>query len=180
MRKAMIVSLLFLVPIVIGATLLAVESRRPPDWQRQVNQYTAYMEQVSAERMTVQEACPAQRPWEFRSEISAAAYGDSPHYQTDYGYTGKNVGAKPLPFPPQEIWCVLLGSEQGQAAASTEEGAYRVVFVALHQDLYNADWVLHEGTGGVFSEELMGILSKIGCDLELEQAARHREDLWGL
>ena len=168
MRRAKILSVLFLVPIVIAATLHAVESRRPPDWQRQVNQYTAYMEQTSAERMTVHEVCPAQRPWEFHSEISAAAYGDSVHYQTDYGYTGKNVGTKPLPFPPQEVWCVLLELEQRGSADPAQEGAYRVVFPALHQDLHNADWVLHEGAGDLISQDPMDSLSQLGCDLGLD------------
>jgi hypothetical protein len=168
MRKATMVGAVFLVPIAVAIGLVAFESRRPLDWQSQVDKYIAYMDEVSSKPMKMLKAERARRPWDFSAEMSLAVYGDSGHYQTDYGYQQRNVGAKPLPLPPQEVWCVLLELEQHGAVDPTEEGAYRVVFPALHQDLHNADWVLHEGAGDLTSQEFMESLSKIGCDLGLD------------
>jgi hypothetical protein len=43
---------------------------------------------------------------------------------------------RPLPYPPRDAWCVEL------RRSALEEHDW--VVVALHADLYNADWVVHE------------------------------------
>jgi hypothetical protein len=65
---------------------------------------------------------------------------------------------RPLPFPPEEVWCVLLG----RGSQATSSG---VVFVALHQDIHNADWVVHETAGDPFSPDSLNAASAIGSDL---------------
>jgi hypothetical protein len=42
----------------------------------------------------------------------------------------------------------------------------RLVFVALHQDLYNADWIVHEGPAGASDADLGAVLVRLGCDVE--------------
>jgi hypothetical protein len=168
MRKVTMLGAVFLVPIAVAIALVAIESGRPPDWQSQVDKYTAYMDEVLSQPMKMLKAQRARRPWDFGAQMSRAVYGDSGHYQTDYGYKQKNVGVKPLPFPPLEVWCVLLEVEHPGSLGATQAGAYSVVFPALHQDLHSADWVLHEGAGDVLSQEFKESLSKIGCDLELD------------
>jgi hypothetical protein len=53
------------------------------------------------------------------------------------------------------VWCVLLGSQHGDA----------VVFEALHRDLYNAQWLVHEAIKAWPGSELQAQLDAIGCTL---------------
>ena len=105
--------------------------------------------------------------------MSQAVFGDSAYYQIDYSYSGKRgSGLKPRPFPPKEVWCVLLGRERSSTDDSTGETTYAVVFVAEHHDLYNADIVIHEGardpfTQDSFTQDFMESLAMIDCDLRL-------------
>jgi hypothetical protein len=93
------------------------------------------------------------------------------YYQTTYRYvvlglpatatpwpgelSSAGKGLRPLPFPPIEVWCVQLG-QIGQASPG-------VVLVVLHQDIYNADWILYEPAAGSVAE-LNAILSRVGCE----------------
>jgi hypothetical protein len=62
-------------------------------------------------------------------------------------------------MPPVAVWCVRLRSAApiGNAAAPD-----RIVFVAKHQDLYNADWITHEPPGDP-AQSSVETLTKIGC-----------------
>ena len=101
----------------------------------------------------------ALKPSAFDAAMSAKVYGVSGYYRTDVAYGEKNAGQRPLPFPPRELWCVWL------EPAGVEGGASRVVFVALHQDLYGGDWLLHEVPGPALSTKCRAILEAVGCDL---------------
>jgi hypothetical protein len=74
-------------------------------------------------------------------------------------------GRMPLPFPPTEVWCVLL---EVQPLAEGTAAEHAVVFVAQHRDIYNADWVVHEGETATSSPALAASLSRIGCNLMSE------------
>ena len=65
--------------------------------------------------------------------MSSKVDGDTIYYQTDSSSRGM-----PLPFPAKEMWCVLLEIDDLSGVTS-----YRGVFVGLHMDMYNADWVVH-------------------------------------
>ena len=99
--------------------------------------------------------------------MSYASHGDSVYYRTDYGYGKRGRGPRPLPFPPQEVWCVLLGREidSGDDATDTSPS---VVFVALHLDMYNADEIIHEAAQDPFSEQYASDLALLGCALGSE------------
>ncbi len=45
----------------------------------------------------------------------------------------------------------------------------RLVFVALHQDLYNAAWIVHEAAAGVGEVELRAL----GCDTVADALCCH-------
>jgi hypothetical protein len=92
---------------------------------------------------------PARLPQNFRAEMSAASYGNTPYYATTHRTNPDYPGQKPLPYPPNDVWCVKL--------ESTDPAAPRMVVLALHQDIYNADWVMHEVTN---SET---VLAAVGC-----------------
>jgi hypothetical protein len=51
---------------------------------------------------------------------------------------------------------VLLGSGQGN----------RVIFVALHQDLYNAYWLVHDAKNPWPGDALQAQLAEVGCEFK--------------
>jgi hypothetical protein len=93
--------------------------------------------------------------------MAGPTFGATMHFQTDMGGAGIEAGGlSPLPFPPTDVWCVLLkggGPPAGQ-----------VVFVTLHKDLYNADWIVHQGVDDASSVEAQHLLTTLGCTLTPE------------
>ena len=70
----------------------------------------------------------------------------------------------PLPYPPKELWCVLLSHDD--AAGKTSSA---IVFVGLHMDMYNADWMVHKGPRDLSTPGVIESLRLVGCDLNLDQ-----------
>jgi hypothetical protein len=143
--------------VVVIAQTTDGSGQLPGDVQAALDEYLA------PQSAAVLSADTARRPWLFTEEISFGAHGSSVHFQTE---EYSNI-LSPLPFPPDQVWCVLL---EQQSRASSEHGAERpdaVVLVALHIDMYVADWVVHSVAGDPFSRELETVLSTIGCDLGL-------------
>ena len=66
--------------------------------------------------------------------------------------------SNPLPYPPVELWCAQLHP----AGAS----APLVLFIAQHEDLYNADWIVHQSSASSLAA-LNSDLEQLGCDLAL-------------
>ena len=67
------------------------------------------------------------------------------------------AGLLPLPCPPDEVWCVLLkGGNQQQ-----------LVYMALHNSLYNADWVVHIPSEPWDSPGLQINLQNLGCSFDI-------------
>jgi hypothetical protein len=68
----------------------------------------------------------------------------------------------PLPYPPKELWCLSLQQEKPSESNTSSEGI-TLVIVALHQDLYNADYIIHEialeTAGGIENK----VLAAVGC-----------------
>ena len=96
----------------------------------------------------------ARLPQNFRSEMSKMSYGDTPYYVTDQRTNPNHPGIKPLPYPPNDVWCVKL--------KGTDPMVPGVVVLALHQDMYNAAWVMHEVT------DPDTVLAAVGCQLSDE------------
>ena len=152
---------LLLATILVVALLVAIRMNRPSAWRLALDKYVEYRDSSSSRTTTVHLVDRASKPWNFSRDMSYAVFGDSPYYQTDYGYSGeKRSGPRPLPFPPDDVWCVLL---------ERDHETYTIVFVAEHQDLYNADVVIHEGVSDLSTQSLVESVSRIGCDLVLAQ-----------
>ncbi|MGD2157633.1 MAG: hypothetical protein PVG14_07685 [Anaerolineales bacterium] len=164
---------LLLIPILTFSALILVliimELRSPPTWQTTLNNYLTYLNSYAKEPATLESVTKASKPWNFSSQMRSITYSDSLIFQT-INFSQKpdeqfitfailtveppKDQRKPLPFPPKEIWCVRLNL--GNAS--------RVVFLALHEDLYNADMVVHEVPKEIGQQSLLKTLTKIGCD----------------
>ena len=201
MRKAIsLIALLLLLLVVLVIAVMASRARSPAGWQVELDRYVEYKDSLGSGTTTVQATVRASRPWNLDEDMSSAVFADRPYYRADYDYSGderygfrqlpyplsftgpltvelsmlageKGYGFRSLPYPPKDVWCVLLERDLGSGDEPGSERGHEVVFVALHRDIYCADWVVHEVTGDLFSQDLTESLSAIGCDLQLEQAS---------
>ncbi|HSJ55983.1 MAG TPA: hypothetical protein VLC95_02315 [Anaerolineae bacterium] len=160
MRRWALLALLLLLLLAAAAAGTAIvsdrEGRLPAPAQVRLEQYVAYAwpgGQVEVDRVD-----RAAHPTRFTEGLSGVPFGKSAYFRTEPGTADGEEGAlAPLFFPPDELWCVLLkgmGPPAGQ-----------VVLVALHSDLYNADWIVHQGPADASSVEAQHLLSTLGCRL---------------
>jgi hypothetical protein len=108
----------------------------------------------------------AHKPWFFVGQLDSGA-----------GVRFQTAGGSPmlgsLRFPPDQLWCVLLKRVKPVAGHKP----YAVVFVGLHFDMYNADWVVHRVTDELYNPEFLETLSKLDCDLGLADVGPRGADL---
>ena len=178
----MIVALLLLAALAAGVlALLPDKAGLPAGCQAALDQYLAY-KNVSLgegpglsgrEGLSVKSMVKATKPGGLTQNVSFAVYGNSVYYQTDEDYQKSSGdaeatdywatdGRRPLPYPPEEVWCALLDRN----AKAPQSG---VVCVSLHQDIYNADWVVHEVGPDPFAPASIQVASDLGCDLEVDR-----------
>jgi hypothetical protein len=61
----------------------------------------------------------------------------------------------PLPYPPQEVWCVLVDTAAGQ----------QVILLALHhREPYQTDWIIHQQLTDPSPSGWIDLLNLLGCD----------------
>ena len=153
--------------IALGVVVIAKvpnETGLPASCQSRLDQYISYSFPTGI--TTLRATQQAGNPENLTRESAYTVFGDSPFYQTDLS-PGNEVrsATMPLPYPPKELWCVLL---QHDDAAGRMSDA--IVFVGLHMDMYNADWMVHEGPRDLSTPGVVGSLNLLGCDLDLDQA----------
>ncbi len=162
--------------IIVGiAVILTGTGRMPEVAQAAVARYLGFRYQSPSP--SVRQESQATRASLFKPEQSSATYSDSVYFRTrhNYGDTGimrislsssptasadiyrGSDGLRALPYPPEEIWCVLLEPHEEEA---------QVVLVAMHMDLYKADWVVHELPPGWSVAERNAVLADLGCAVE--------------
>ena len=119
-----------------------IESQQPPLWQADLDAYLSYLKANSTENVRVLAVEKAEYPWNFTDEMSHQVFNESAYFP-------------PYPYPPKDLWCALVEFE----------GSQTVVYIALHQNLYNADVLLHESGKTIPDPQLSTDLDKIGCAL---------------
>ena len=144
--------------VAIGAVLL-LDAWQPPAWRADLEAYVEHRASLLGAASVVYTR-RARYPEQFSRAIGHATYGDSLDYQLDESYTGQGTsGAPPLPYPPEQVRCVLLE----WSGAQPDSQRHQIVFVALHHDLHRAAWVVHEGEAAPYSAAFVEGLSSIGC-----------------
>ena len=173
MRRAIPLGLALLLPAGLIAGFLTFQAYRPSAWQLELTKYVELQDTLLPGTTTVRFTVRASRPWNFTPDLSGAVFGDTPYYRTDYDYSGEGNrgGPRALPYPPQNVWCALLEREGQAADRLAGETTQAVFFVAEHQDLYNADVLVHEVATDLSAEALTQRLSQLGCEPLLEQVA---------
>ncbi|MGD9148381.1 MAG: hypothetical protein PVI80_22650 [Anaerolineae bacterium] len=163
-RASLLVIPLLLLALLVVAVTAEIPERAglPTGVQACLDQYIA--SSFTPSQTSILAVKRAQRPWNFSQALSDRVLGDTVYFQTDDSltWTGES-GPSPLPFPPKELWCAILA---GQDDVNGQRG-YSIVFVGLHMDMYNGDWLVHETGENPFTAESEAALSQIGCQMEL-------------
>jgi hypothetical protein len=134
----------------VGVVLLSNnQSGQPNPRDRALQTYLACRLMTYKQPLQLGESAQGRLPQNFTAAMSKASFGDTPYYQTTCRHNPDNPGVKPLPYPPNDLWCVKV--------ISADPKAPRAIVVALHQDIYNADWVAHEVT------DPATVLPAVGC-----------------
>lgn len=177
MNRAIALVLAVLVMAMASLVIVPALGRRPglpPAAQAELDAYLGGR-YSGTQPPPLHRAIRATQPWEFDASASSATWSDSPYYRTTHNRRRSPVadtlspegsptsesgrqwaaGERPLPYPPSELWCVSLSRED-----QTEPS---IVYLARHQDLYNADWILHEARGD--ARQVAEDLARVGCNL---------------
>ena len=175
-RTTTLVFVFFAAMLALTVALLVMRDQTiPGNAQTALNQFLRYR-YSSPQAVAIQQSVRATLPSKFTPEMSSTTFGESHFYRTsvDYGAPVNvnlpNVptatpglvsntywrGSTPLPYPPADAWCIVVKPEN-----QPEE----IIIVALHQSLYNADWIVHEPLAEPGSAEMKNILATIGCGL---------------
>lgn len=171
MSRLLKVLLALSLPIVaVVVLLLNVRSGEPDLRQQAVRTYVFFKRTTMTQSLTIGQYVWASMPQNFNAKMSGDSYGNATYYQTAhrFGQTAQPHltfplsatlpstatqsgydGGMPIPYPPTELWCVQL--------SSPDPAAPKVVLAALHQDIYNAEWIVHEVT------DPATVLPAVGC-----------------
>ena len=163
MQKRILAGLPILAASLIFLSLWIAEKMAIPSWKSELNQYIAFKISPADPPIHLQRGIQARKPWEIKTEMSAGTFSDCIYYQTNYCYRPDEIlSSPPLPIPADEVWCALLNS------SSSGEDSGWVVYIAKHQDLYTADWIVYESSRGITDPQLRVDLTDIGCDRLVE------------
>lgn len=145
--RIFILLLILVIPFTLLLFFFLNERQFPADAQDDLTQYLTYAT-VHPSPPTLQATLRAPLPQNFTQALSQTSFGNNFYFQSDDGY-GKPPGGKPLPYPPTTLWCLQL---------TYADAPPRVILLALHEDLYNAEWIIHD------IDPSSKTLSRIGCD----------------
>jgi hypothetical protein len=165
-RKTVLLLFSILLLIAFGMAVVAQTPDKaqvlPPDSVAHLQQYLT--DRFGPGTAIVQRVARASRPWRFTPAMSLGTHEGSKQAQT--AESSSIYG--PLPFPPDQLWCVLVKVPGLEPEETLGRSPYAIVFLGLHIDMYNADWVAHDGIRDLSAPESTRVLSLIGCDLELD------------
>ncbi len=191
------ITLVVAVVLIVGLTLALAHSpgRNPATWEDITDSYIRQRGWTLGQQVIIEQVAKARTPGNFTQGMNFHTYSDvSPHYTVDEtassyqssrpspyiagdritdtvlntpGYSAPSTTTtsgsfrmgRPIPYPPTEVRCVLL--------ELVSEDTYFVVFANLHQDMYNAQWIIHEGEKSPFSQAFLERVASFGCDLDL-------------
>ena len=154
MRKRLLIYIPTLLVIGVMVALLLLTNRQPPKWKTALDQYLTYLRSTGQPSYQLVSAVSASLPANFTPLMSAESFSDSVIFQTDLNTNDpSSAGTQPIPYPPDQVWCVLL----------KDGGQQHVVYIALHNSLYNADWIVHTSADPWGSSELQNSLDRLSC-----------------
>ncbi len=178
MRKTIAIIIPLYVTVFFVGALVVAQISRGPGWQDALNSYLAYKKQISSGTYALQYITRARKPWNFSEDMSDLAFGESSYDQlitwnSNRAYdnnlrsiltevqTSSIIGS--ITYPPKEAWCAWLSLTNTTYNIPGRKALSSVIFIALHEDLYNAEYIIHEVNTQSSDQLLMDRLTKIGC-----------------
>ena len=151
MNSLVKIGLAVLLPVMAVAAVWQANNRpdQPDARHQEVQTYLYCRSRTYSATLQIGEYVQARLPQNFTVDMSKASFSNTPYYETDCRFNPDYAGYKPMPYPPNDLWCIKVSSADPKAP--------RVIVVALHQDIYNADWVVHEVT------DPEAVLGAVGC-----------------
>jgi hypothetical protein len=163
----------FLAGVAIMVLLISTSrsaSRFVKDWRYIADLYLDAEASMTGSRGVIGQIARAQNPEYLTEELGLITFGEGTHFTVhnqpgmDYAdiitpvmtVYGGNTGQKPLPYPPQILFCVYLEYVNLPDI---------VVFLGYHKDMYSAEWVVHRGAQVPLSSTFTHLLSRFGCEL---------------
>ena len=161
MKRIAAITLALVVPLAIVAVpvILLYEPGLPAPGRQALDFYIRYTNVNSEGAARIQQIAQANNPRAFVAELDAASFGDGSYFSVSHDINAANydgTGGRPPPFPPLELWCVSI---------NTSPDTRRIVFVALHEDLYKSVWIVHELRSDLSDEAVGELLQQVGCKL---------------
>ncbi len=159
MKRIAAILLALAIPTVIVAALifLLYKPGLPDSGRQALELYINDAVASSQSPIQAHQIVQASNPRALTAEMSAASYGDGSYFVMSHDLNTNNLtgdNLRFLPFPPQELWCALLTKQQQPL---------RIVFIAEHEDLYRAIWVIHETSDDLAADTTTNILAQVGC-----------------
>ena len=157
MKKRSLIFILILAVLNTAFGIILLDQRMAPPWQVRLNQYLAYLRERGITSPQVVSIAHAMSPINFSPGMSSETYSPNVSFQTARSQ-GRDFAAdhQTLPYPPEEVMCVLL----------EVDGQNELVYVALHSNLNNNDWIVHISPEPWGSPVLQSHLSSLGCSLD--------------
>ncbi len=183
MKRALFVTIPLVVALASIVTVSTAMLSFPAGAQQALHAYLQHVQTAGApgERQTLRPdlIVRASRPWELGPELGLPTFGDSGYFRADgrharptqppptpfwqryatYSTESDPLDDRPaLPFPPEEVWCVLLkGQPRGRA----------VLVARHHREPYYTEWIVHQGPRIPLGQPFLETLSALGCGLDL-------------
>ena len=180
MRKVVLIVIPLFVMIALGITLFIITVHQPPSWQGELERYLQYKRTLASGEYEIQRTMAASKPWNFNADMSKVSFGESAYYQTDNRYgeeppdldtldlmpdDAPSGSLMPLPFPPEKLWCVFIKKTMDTESSFDGQVKTELVLVALHQDLYSADIIIHEIVAQSPEVDMEEMVLRIGCEI---------------
>jgi hypothetical protein len=177
-RKLVLIAIPLIVLITLGASLYIITLNQAPTYEPELERYLQYINEAPGQYV-VGSIVKASKPWNFNADMSRVSFGESVYYQTDNRF-GKGPpdqdtldlipgdshsgNLRPIPYPPEQVWCVYLEHKINAKDSVSSSDHARLVLIGLHQDLYNADIIIHEVPAGSKDKEIDVIGAFVGCE----------------
>jgi hypothetical protein len=127
MNSLVKIGLAVLLPAVAVVAVLLANNR--PDQldprQREMQTYLHCRSAAYSPTLQIGESVQARLPQNFQADMSKASFSNTPYYETDCRFNPDYAGYKPMPFPPNDLWCVKV--------ISADPKVPQAIVVALHR-----------------------------------------------
>ena len=180
MKRSLVIVLVAICTALLGAGFITAVAlspgRQTETWEAALQRHRAYLEATRGEQWRVVASEQATAPSTFLPDLSLQTYGEGTTFRLDISYGGvtptptvlglpdKAPSRRPIPYPPKTVHCVWLRHEASETTA--------LIFVVLHQDLYNAAWIVHTAGTAPPDAHILAHLNALGCDMLAEGDAR--------